>query len=86
MTWPDFMEIAHFYMIDMIWTQCMIFLFVIVFVFLSMRAILKTQIIFIIFFDVLDRFVCVANPDGKYCLDWQSGLAGWVGEQKLGFE
>ena len=37
-------------------------------------------------FDVLDRFVCVANPDGKYCLDWQSGLAGWVGEQKLGFE
>ena len=37
-------------------------------------------------FDVLGRFVCVANPDGKYCLDWQSGLAGWVGEQKLGFE
>ena len=37
-------------------------------------------------FDVLDRFVCVANPDGKYCLDWPSGLAGWVGEQKLGFE
>ena len=37
-------------------------------------------------FDVLDRFVCGANPDGKYCLDWQSGLAGWVGEQKLGFE
>ena len=37
-------------------------------------------------FDVLDRFVCGANPDGKYCLDWPSGLAGWVGEQKLGFE
>ena len=31
MTWPSFMEIAHFNMIDMIWTQCMIFLFVIVF-------------------------------------------------------
>ena len=39
-------------------------------------------------FDVLDRFVCVGKLDGKYCLDWPSGLAlaGWVGEQKLGFE
>ena len=44
MTGPDFMEIAHFYMIDMICTQCMIF----VFVFLSMRTILISQIIFII--------------------------------------
>ena len=79
------MEIAHFYMIDMICTQCMIFMFVIVFVFLSMRAILIFQIIFIILLMFLSD-LCVAKPDGKYCLDWPSGLAGWVGEQKLGFE